>query len=119
MRRNRAIDIYAQEVTQMYDCIYGRKGFCTIKRNMNCEADCSYYVEPERDDGRLTIVGDDNEMEEDDPMKKVFEDAVEANKKAMREINKTFKLFIEDLRKKYIDMNENNDDDNNKIGGTE
>jgi hypothetical protein len=89
---------------------------------MNCDADCSYYVEREPEE-RMKLVDDEdneiNKIEEDDPMKKVFEEAVEANKKAMREINKTFKLFIEDLRKKYIDMNENNDDDNNNIGGTD
>jgi hypothetical protein len=89
---------------------------------MNCENDCSYYVEKNGDErGVMGIVDDDdNEIEEDDPMKKVFEDAVEANKKAMREINKTFKLFIEDLRKKYIDMDEKNEDGNNdNIGGTD
>jgi hypothetical protein len=83
---------------------------------MDCENDCSYYAEPERDDGRLTIADDENEARRkriDEDFKKIdeiFVKLTDANKKEMKEINDTFQTFISDLRKKYLIEGDNKND---------
>lgn len=149
MRRNkiRIVDIYSQEATFMYDCIYAGRGYCGIKRNMDCDNDCSYYVEREPDneikvideeeektdpmekvfdDSLLSVAEgitscDDEEKEKGgDPMEKTFEEAVAENKRALREINRTFKIFLNDLKAKYLDKPTVKDEnENDKIGGTD
>jgi hypothetical protein len=75
---------------------------------MDCDNDCAYYAEPERDDGRLTIADDENEarrkkIDEDFKMiDKIFVKLTEENRKEMKEINQAFQTFISDLRKKYL-----------------
>jgi hypothetical protein len=121
-------------VTLMYDCIYGKRGFCAIKRNMNCDNDCSYYVEPERDDGRLTIADEKEEVaaaieevfdedlliNEEKKKERQEKEKVLDTKRAIWDIQNTFKIFINDLRAKYLDkptVKDENENDN--IGGTD
>jgi nucleotide-binding universal stress UspA family protein len=134
-----AVDIYGGGgVTHMFDCIYGRRGCCMIKRNMTCDADCSYYVEREPDEPMKIVDEEESEKETINelkkalegvaeivegvkPMEEIIKEAAEKNKQAMKEIQRAFRLFIRDLREKYIVEidKENKEEIDDNIGGTE
>jgi hypothetical protein len=68
----------------------------------------------------ITSCDDEEKEKGGDPMEKTFEEAIAENKKALREINRTFKIFLNDLKAKYLDKPTVKDEnENDKIGGTD